>query len=416
MITPSFSLAATERVLPKLALDFTTGSLDSRITFTRALNTATVVDSSGNLVTVNANLPRFDYDPTTLACKGLLIEESRTNSLTNNTMVGAVAGSPGTAPTSWFPTTTTGVFTRTIVGTGTENGVSYIDIRYQASGSGTASVQFENGVGVIPASNGQTWTFSSYTKLVGGSLTNVTVNDTIVEDNAAGGFLAGGNSANYVPTSASLITQRRTYTRTNTNALTAFLYARTAIAFSGAGDVTLRFGLPQLELGAFATSVIQTSGTAVTRNADVATMTGTNFSSWWAATIGSAAVWIIPEAITGTNPAIQFDDNTSTNQICLRGNVTNPELYIKATTDQVQIDAGTIVINTAYKLTGAWNTNNCAASQNGAAAVTDVSATIPAVTQARIGSDGTNYANARIQKIMYWPQRITNNEVQAFSK
>lgn len=35
MITPAFGLTATERVLPKLALDFTTASLDSRVTFTR---------------------------------------------------------------------------------------------------------------------------------------------------------------------------------------------------------------------------------------------------------------------------------------------------------------------------------------------------------------------------------------------
>lgn len=50
MITPSFGLTATERVLPKLALDFTTASLDSRVTFTRttgASNPATYVNSSG---------------------------------------------------------------------------------------------------------------------------------------------------------------------------------------------------------------------------------------------------------------------------------------------------------------------------------------------------------------------------------
>ena len=75
MITPSFALTATERVLPRLALDFTTASLDPRVTFTRALNTATRINSSGLVETVNADTPRFDY---TLnpggACKGLLIE------------------------------------------------------------------------------------------------------------------------------------------------------------------------------------------------------------------------------------------------------------------------------------------------------------------------------------------------------
>jgi len=47
---------------------------------------------------------------------------------------------------------------------------------------------------------------------------------------------------------------------------------------------------------------------------------------------------------------------------------------------------------------------------------TDDTATIPTVTQLRIGSDGVNYASALVQKIMYWPQRIINAEVQAFSK
>ena len=84
MITPSFSLTATERVLPKLALDFTTASLDSRITFTRttgASNPAAFVNSSGYITAATNDQPRFDYNPVTLACKGLLIEESRANLL-----------------------------------------------------------------------------------------------------------------------------------------------------------------------------------------------------------------------------------------------------------------------------------------------------------------------------------------------
>ena len=79
MITPAYSITATERVLPKLALDFTTSVLDSRVTVTRALNTATRVNNSGLVEIVNANLPRFDFDPVSLAPKGLLIEEQRAN-------------------------------------------------------------------------------------------------------------------------------------------------------------------------------------------------------------------------------------------------------------------------------------------------------------------------------------------------
>lgn len=52
MITPSFGLTATERVLPKLAIDFTTATLDPRITFTRSGNTATYTNSSGVITAI----------------------------------------------------------------------------------------------------------------------------------------------------------------------------------------------------------------------------------------------------------------------------------------------------------------------------------------------------------------------------
>lgn len=416
MITPPFGLTATERVLPKLALDFTTASLDARVTLTRALNTATCVNSAGNVAVVNADLPRFDYDPTTLVCKGLLIEESRINTITNNTMVGAAAGSPGTPPTGWFPSSTGGALTRTIVGVGVENGISYIDIRYQSSGAATASIQFEGG-NVTSASNGQTWTHSGYVKLVGGSLTNVVVYNSLIENDSSGNFVAGANGSSYIPTSASLISQRRAFTRTNTNAATAYVYSRTAVVFSGVGDVTLRVGLPQLELGAFATSVIQTSSAAVTRNADVATMTGANFSDWWFATEGGAVIQATPKAISGTLPAIAFDDNTANESIVLRGVSADPQLYVvDGGAAQATLDAGTLTSNTSYKLGGAWKASSFATSINGNAAVSQASGTLPTVTQARLGSDGSNYLNGWLQNLRYWPQRITNAEIQAFSK
>lgn len=90
MITPAFGLTATERVLPKLALDFTTAALDARVTVTRttnATNPATYIDSSGVITAATNNQPRFDYDPVTLLCKGLLIEESRANSLLNTDLL-----------------------------------------------------------------------------------------------------------------------------------------------------------------------------------------------------------------------------------------------------------------------------------------------------------------------------------------
>ena len=63
---------------PSLDLDFTQEELDPRITFTRG-SIGTRVNRNRLIETVDANQPRFDYDPVTGECKGLLIEESRYN-------------------------------------------------------------------------------------------------------------------------------------------------------------------------------------------------------------------------------------------------------------------------------------------------------------------------------------------------
>jgi len=64
-----------------LNLDFTKiSALDSRFTFTRG-TTGTYINSSGYVASAAINEARFDYDPTTLASKGLLIEGQATNLL-----------------------------------------------------------------------------------------------------------------------------------------------------------------------------------------------------------------------------------------------------------------------------------------------------------------------------------------------
>jgi hypothetical protein len=65
-----------------LNLDFANSRVvDSRITFVRA-SAATVTDANGVLQTVRDNKPRIDFDASTGECRGLLIEEQRTNLLT----------------------------------------------------------------------------------------------------------------------------------------------------------------------------------------------------------------------------------------------------------------------------------------------------------------------------------------------
>jgi len=413
MITPSFALTATERVLPKVALDFTTASLDSRVTFTRSGNTATVTNSSGYVVPINADLPRFDYNPLTLVCKGLLIEESRTNLyIRSNDFADAgwtkiratVTSNVATAPDNTLtgdkfipsvdnsnhflrqdiPVTSGTSYTQTIYAKAAEYSQIYVGFNTDAS------------------------TFAG-----GGAFFTLTGSGTVASD--------GGTLVSFSITSVGNGWYRCQVSATATATATSIFRIQAAngstTSFPGNASSGIFVWGAQLEAGAFATSYIPTVAAAVTRNADVATMTGANFSDWYNASEGAAVIQALPSTISNTRPAIQLDDNTANESIALRGVAADPQLFVvDGGSPQATLDAGTITANTVYKLGGAWKESSFATAINGAAAVTSASGTLPTVTQARLGNDGTNYLNGHLQNLRYWPQRLTNAEIQAFSK
>jgi hypothetical protein len=114
---------------PSLDLTFTVpGSLDPRITFTRA-STATYFDSAGVMQTAAVNAPRWDYDPVTRALRGLLIEEARTNLLLNSAALStqSVTVTAVAHTLSFYGTgtvTKSGTATGALVGTGAAQRVS----------------------------------------------------------------------------------------------------------------------------------------------------------------------------------------------------------------------------------------------------------------------------------------------------
>jgi hypothetical protein len=409
MITPSFGLTATERVLPRLALDFTTASLDPRVTFTRTGATATVVNSNGVVETVAADTPRFDFNPTTLICKGLLIEESRTNLFTYSgdftNIVWSVSDGAVSSETVTNPDASTSgaLFT--------ENTATAFHTVFQ-SYSFTLGVVYTYSVWVKPngrdvievgAGNTARWGARIRVNLALGTILSSTGTGTITP------FPNGWYLCTVTGTSGS--------SGSTTINVRGYDLATASATYEGDGVSGFYLWGGDFQIGSFSTSYIPTEAATVTRNADVATMTGTNFSDWYSAGAGGIVASVLPSTVSGTRPALQLDDATANEVIALRGNTTNPELVIvDGGSPQAQIDAGTIAAKTAYNLGAAWNTDNCAAAVNGGAAVTDTTATIPTVTQARLGSDGTNYLNGNIQTLRYWPQRIINAEVQAFSK
>jgi hypothetical protein len=217
------------------------------------------------------DVPRLDYrnaDGSLNSCPRLLLEPQRTNSIRNSTMVGAVAGSPGTLPTNWA-TTTVGL-TQTVVGAGTENGLQYIEIRYNGVASSTSLLRviFETNT-QIAASFGQTWSESVYVKRVSGTLPQGVLQ--IVERNSAG--VALNFLMQNVTVSDTL--SRVVFTSANTQATCAFVSPEfcLSLAIGTTYDFTIRIAAPQMELGAYATTFIPTTTAAVTRIADIFTRT-----------------------------------------------------------------------------------------------------------------------------------------------
>jgi hypothetical protein len=402
----------------KILTDAVTGA--SLVTFTRASD-GTFVDSAGVLQTAVTDVPRFDHNPTTGESLGLLVEEQRTNSIRNNTMVGAVDGTPGTLPTNWSAISETGGLTREIIGTGASNGITYIDIKYSGTTTDSISVNLAfDGNTAIAASTGQSWTSSAYVTVVGGSFANITSALIRVVERTAVGSLVGSTSVSLASASGALNLNRFSTTRTlgaTAGAVqgTIFLGIPSGVAI----DITLRIGLPQLEQGAFATSPIPTTTAAVTRSADVVSITGSAFSSWFNASTG-AIYGEASNAQAGTS-LFGADDGTASNRIFTNFSVANSPAFrvVSGGVDQAVFAAGTITQNATFKLIAAYATNDFAASLNGAVAVTDTSGTVPSgLTTARIGSNvvTVSFINGHIRRLAFWGQRLPNNILQSITQ
>jgi hypothetical protein len=397
---------------PTLMIDCVNrSSLDSRVTFTRA-STATFVNSSGVITTAAANVPRFTHDPATLQPQGLLIEEQRTNGIRNNTMQGAVAGTPGTPPTNWAVSAAAGL-TTDVVGTGTANGITWIDLRISGTTNATSYVLRTAGTGDTAASAGQVWTSSTWAAIAAGSTTNITSINLQVRDN-----IAASSQAMSLTSALTRYFHTATLSVGTTGVATTF-----SITFSSGAaiDITLRIGLPQLELGAFATSVIPTTTTALTRNADVASMTGTNFSSWYNASEGTLYVEAQLQGVEGLAPAalVSIDDVTTNNRIILRRSLVAGTANFRFVSSAGSIDANLLSgSNTGLnKMIAAFKAGDQQSANNGTlfTGITPV-ASLPIVTRLAIGDGtGSTPASGTIRRIAYYPTRLSNAQLQALT-
>jgi len=400
-----FSLRLASPVSPKVAFNFATlKTLDARIALTRGSD-ATYFDDAGVLQVASSNTPRFDHSPSTLSSLGLFVERSRTNSIRNNTMQGAVAGPPGTAPSGgWFSwvQTASGI-TSSIVGVGTEDGINYIDVNFQGTSTVTGTYNtpsFESSAN-IAASNGQTWTLSSYIKLLSGSLTSATIGFRATSQTAAG----LGDSSGFAINANALRTNRFLFTLTINNATVTGISPRLRIALVNGVtyDFTLRIGMPQFELGDTATSVIPNYQRGCDSQRGRRGYYGSLISLYWFnASKGTFRVDAISRA-SGNRPLIALDDNSADNSLILLTDGTAPKFIVKnATTEIANVAAGTVTANTAMFAYVSYDSNYFGIARPTARQV-DTSDAVPTIDRMRLGVDQAgNYLDGHIQAIQFW--------------
>ncbi len=396
---PMFAGAGGGRT-PILDLNFLSGVLDPRITFTRS-SSATRVNASGLIETVGSNVPRFDYDPVTLQPKGLLIEESRTNLITSSSQINFNG-----------------------------NGGASISGNY-TDPSGSNNAKLWNGVGFLrkPATNSSAKnTVSIYAKANGtGGYFRI------------GGYYGVGNSELSFYNTFRVKATGEVTAEASSGAASATVgtvhalgngWYRCVCAASSYNEMIVEFvsGQPslylwgaQLEAGSFATSYIPTITAAVTRAADNASITGSNFSSWYNQSQGTfmGEFGSITTVVSGRTYLIAMDNNPAYRVVRIHTNGNGAILSDAANGGSAQFTLSKSRSNVLgeLKVAIAYASGDTAMSVDGTAPATSSALVVPVVSRLHIGADHsmTTFINSHIRRICYYNERLPNEELQALT-
>lgn len=370
--------------------------------------TAPITNYIPRLMTAATNVARFDHDPITRESLGLLIEEQRANLVTyaedfSNAAWAKNSGVTITANANIAPdgnltadklnetTIAAGLsgVSRTI--SGLTNGATYTASVYAKAGerkyiymtAGIREVNADLVNGVI------TYTNSTATiKNVGGGWWRITLSFAAIGTSAGIGF---------------------------------YLTYPVVVSTKATGNGIYLWGA-QLEAGAFATSYIPTVAASVTRSADVAKMTGINFSSWYRPDEGTICTEMSTFAPAATSVlrivslSINGSESSETNRLfSYNGKIGGSTTYAGSTITDLQ--PFTYTTNTAFKFAYGYKLNDFAAVGNGGTVSTDASGNVPnSLNEMGIGSVGTSaQINGTIKKIAYYPQRLTNAQLQGLT-
>jgi hypothetical protein len=419
VVSPQCVSATGDTLQPTLDLDFSLGTLPPGLTMTRG-GSAGCFDASGNWVVLGANLPRFDYNPVTLGCRGILLEESRTNSMRNAVMAGAtngVIGSGGALPTNCV-LESQGTLVAQVMGSGVASGLEYVDIRLSGTTSTTScSLRLETTTGIGAAAS-QRWCGSVFAQRVGGSMANISQTRLVlVRDGAV--VLATGSDFSAALSSGSRL--ERQELQAVTTAGTMNIWHRVQFNFSSGVviDVTLRVAGPQLERGDCATSLIKSSGAATTRAGDTLSMTG--LSGILKASEGTLLVEGNTLATVVQSNFAGLSDGSNANRIYVRA-LTSLQMNVEAFgggVSQSSLTLGNWVSRTYERVAAAWRLNDYGAMQDGITSATSATGAVPVglsqLELGRSGTSGTELLNGWLRRVSYYPNRLGRELLQAVS-
>ena len=407
-------------IRPTLDLNFAaTKTLDRRITFTRD-SIGTYTDELGIIQTVPNNVPRFDHDPATGESLGLLIEESRTNLVTHsedfsNNAWTENGASESLASSVTAPDGTTGSVYQLIENSSTSGHFMYDSVSVSSSATYTWSVWMKANTRTYGyMTEGNTQSATAWFNLSNGTLISVS------------GTGSPSATAQKYPNGWVRCTMTFTTGASQTSANVQFGPHDDGSGFSYAGNGSSGIYVwgAQAEAGSFATSYIPTSGSTVTRAADIAKITGTNFTDFYNQTESTIFVHYkldkdnYLETPAGVDVvSFRASGNTHGYDIRVVTDTSTPVLDVHGVSNSVtQYDVSGLNLSSGfedYLVAKAFKLNDMAVSFNGGALQTDSSLIVYEWDKLVIGLVPRR---AHYKSVKYYNKRLTNSQLQSLTR
>jgi hypothetical protein len=409
----------------------TFGAATARVVYVAAPQleqSSTVGEYVKTTSTINS-APRFDHDPTTGESLGLLVEEeSRTNLLMWSEDFRNTADAGEARP--WLYSNASITSNAVIAPDGSLTGDKLKE---------NASTAWHYILGTPVSFTPQVYSFSIYAKAAERSVLQIIPNGSAFPSSYANFDLSAGIVSASSGLEDSFIIPAKdgwyrcvvvdTATATvSTNAAFVACYdsplASRASSYTGNGTSGIYIWGAQLEEGSFPTSYIPTEGSTVTRAADVASITGTNFSSWYNQDEGTV---FADCTVIGDNGANQFiysiSDGALGNEIRAFKTSANDSLTT-AIEDSVngitssQFGNANSPFGVPFTFAHGFANNSAARAINGIVTTPDTTVTVPSVNQVRIGArmNETFPSCIYLSRLTYWPTRLPDSALQTITQ